>query len=158
MRRWLSLLLVAIIATSQLRTQITADSVKAEFLHAWNGYKQYAWGHDALKPVTKKPHDWYASSLLLTPVDAFDTMVLMGLKAEAAEAKKIIFDSLSFNKNISVQAFEIIIRELGGLLSAYQMDGDKRFLGLAEERPGGPGINRAGRELVIGTLLSTRRD
>jgi hypothetical protein len=29
-------------------------------------------------------------------------------------------------------------------------------LGLAEERPRGIGINRAGRELVIGTLLAAR--
>ena len=28
-----------------------AAQVKAEFLHAWNGYKKYAWGHDDLKPV-----------------------------------------------------------------------------------------------------------
>lgn len=32
------------------------------------------------------------------------------------------------------------------------------FLGLAEERPSGTGINRAGRELVIATLLGARRD
>ena len=31
-------------------------------------------------------------------------------------------------------------------------------LGLAEERPSGIGINRAGRELVIGTLLGARHD
>jgi hypothetical protein len=27
--------------------------VRAEFLHAWNGYKKYAWGHDDLKPLSK---------------------------------------------------------------------------------------------------------
>ena len=32
------------------------------------------------------------------------------------------------------------------------------FFGLAEERPSGVGINRAGRELVIGTLLGARHD
>lgn len=31
-------------------------------------------------------------------------------------------------------------------------------LGLAQERPGGIGISRAGRELVIGTLLAARDD
>ncbi|MCY0095127.1 hypothetical protein [Hoeflea ulvae] len=31
-------------------------------------------------------------------------------------------------------------------------------LGLAERRPRGVGINRAGRELVIGVLLNQRRD
>lgn len=30
------------------------------------------------------------------------------------------------------------------------------FLGLAEERPSGTGINRTGRELVINTLLGVR--
>ncbi len=114
-------------------SESTADSVKAEFLHAWNAYKQYAWGHDGLKPLSRKPHDWYASSLYMTPVDAFDTMILMELKDEAAETKRLILDSLSFDKNIEVQSFEITIRLLGGLLSAYQMDGDKRFLVLAED-------------------------
>ncbi|MCZ8547987.1 hypothetical protein OOJ09_27745 [Mesorhizobium qingshengii] len=32
------------------------------------------------------------------------------------------------------------------------------FLGLAEERPRGTGINRSGRELVINTLLGARRE
>ena len=60
-----------------------AEQVKAEFLHAWNGYRQYAWGHDALKPLSKAPRDWYGQSLLMTPVDALDTMILMGLDKEA---------------------------------------------------------------------------
>ena len=112
---------------------VTAEAVKAEFLHAWNGYKQYAWGHDALKPLSKQPHDWYRSSLYMTPLDAFDTMILMGLTDQAAEAKKIVLDSLSFDKDIDVQVFEITIRLLAGLLSAYQLDGDRRLLTLAED-------------------------
>jgi mannosidase alpha-like ER degradation enhancer 2 len=110
-----------------------ADSVKAEFLHAWNAYKTYAWGHDALRPLSRTPHDWYGASLCMTPVDAFDTMILMGLKEEAAGAKRLILDSLSFDRDLEVQSFEITIRLLGGLLSAYQLDGDKRFLDLAED-------------------------
>lgn len=120
-------------ADAQRSTRVTAEMVKQEFLHAWSGYKRYAWGHDALKPLTRQPHDWYGSSLCMTPVDAYDTMILMGLKDEAAEAKQLILDSLSFDKNIEVQAFEITIRLLGGLLSAYQLDGDRRFLSLAED-------------------------
>ncbi|HEX7356672.1 MAG TPA: glycoside hydrolase family 47 protein, partial [Ignavibacteriaceae bacterium] len=42
-------------------------------------------------------------------------------------------NNLSFNKNFFVQNFEITIRLLGGLISAYQLDGDKRFLELAED-------------------------
>jgi mannosidase alpha-like ER degradation enhancer 2 len=69
----------------------------------------------------------------MTPVDAFDTMVLMGLTEEANETKELIFKNLSFDKNFYVQNFEITIRLLGGLITAYQLDGDKRFLELAED-------------------------
>lgn len=110
-----------------------AEKVKHEFLHAWNAYKKYAWGHDQLKPLSKTYRDWYGESLLMTPVDAFDTMLLMGLTKESEEAKQLIFEKLSFDKNLSVQNFEITIRLLGGLISAYQLDGDKRFLILAED-------------------------
>ena len=93
--------------------KLLADSVQSEFLHAWNGYTQYAWGHDALRPLTKQPRDWYGTSFCMTPVDAYDVMMLMGLSSEAAAAKQLILDSLSFNKNIEVQSFEITIRLLG---------------------------------------------
>lgn len=131
----LALLLNASVCLPTMSQQrnVTADKVKKEFLHAWKGYKKFAWGHDGLLPISKQPHDWYGTSLLMTPVDAYDVMLLMGLSKEAAETKKLILDSLSFDKNIEVQAFEITIRLLAGLLSAYQMDGDKRFLTLAED-------------------------
>jgi hypothetical protein len=106
--------------------------VRSEFLHAWRGYKKYAWGHDDLKPLSKSYHDWYAEPLLMTPVDALDTMILMGLKEEAASTRRYIIKNLSFDKDISVQNFEITIRLLGGLLSSYQLTGDKRLLALAE--------------------------
>lgn len=107
--------------------------VSAEFLHAWNGYKKYAWGHDDLKPLSKSYHDWYAEPLLMTPVDALDTMILMGLKEEAASTREYITQNLSFDKDIYVQNFEVTIRLLGGLLSSYQLSGDKRLLSLAED-------------------------
>ena len=110
-----------------------ASEVRAEFLHAWNGYKKYAWGHDDLKPLSKTYHDWYAEPLLMTPVDALDTMILMGLKDEADRTREYIVKNLSFDKNIDVQNFEITIRLLGGLLSSYQLTGDKRLLALAED-------------------------
>jgi hypothetical protein len=110
-----------------------ADKVKAEFLHAWNGYKKYAWGYDALQPLSKKPHNWYKKSLLMTPVDAFDTMILMDLAEEAKEAKDLIFKELDFDVDMDVQNFEVSIRIFGGLLSAYELDGYPRFLALAED-------------------------
>ncbi len=128
------LLLLPFSASAQQRdTKRLAAEVKTEFLHAWNGYKKYAWGHDDLKPLSKTHHDWYSQSLLMTPVDALDTMIIMGLKEEADTTREYIVENLSFDKDISVQNFEITIRLLGGLLSSYQLTGDKRLLRLAED-------------------------
>jgi ER degradation enhancer, mannosidase alpha-like 2 len=109
-----------------------ALQVRSEFLYSWNAYKQYAWGHDELKPLSKGYHDWHSASLLMTPVDALDTMVLMGLTEEADKTRKYIDEKLSFDQDIEVKNFEITIRLLGGLLSSYQLTGDKRLLELAD--------------------------
>jgi mannosidase alpha-like ER degradation enhancer 2 len=125
--------LVAPAAFPQRNERQFAAEVRSEFLHAWNGYKNYAWGHDDLKPLSKTHHDWYAEPLLMTPVDALDTMIIMGLNDEAAATRKYITANLSFDKDIYVQNFEITIRLLGGLLSSYQLTGDKQLLALAED-------------------------
>ncbi|MCX6243127.1 MAG: glycoside hydrolase family 47 protein [Bacteroidetes bacterium] len=101
--------------------------------HAWTGYKQYANGYDALMPISRKGMNWYSSSLMMTPVDAFDTFVLMKMKKEAEEAKALIFSGLNFNRNMDVQVFEVTIRFLGGLIASYELDGDPRFLNLAKD-------------------------
>jgi len=95
-----------------------AARVRTEFLHAWNNYERYAWGHDALRPLSRTAHDWYGQSLLTTPVDALDTLILMHLDAEAARAQSLIVSELSFDRDIYVKNFELTIRLLGGLLSA----------------------------------------
>ena len=110
-----------------------AGRVRAEFLHAWRGYKKYAWGHDDLRPLSKAPHDWYGQPLLLTQVDALDTLLVMGLRAEADETRSYIVKHLSLDRDVYVKNFEIVIRLLGGLLSGYQLSGDRRLLALAED-------------------------
>ncbi len=128
-------LLTAPVALSQGRGdgRVFARRVRAEFLHAWRGYVKYAWGHDDLRPLSKKAHDWYEQSLYMTPVDALDTLILMNLKGEARRTKELILMNLSFDKDIYVKNFEITIRLLGGLLSSYQLTGDRRLLALAED-------------------------
>src|SRR5258705_10186209 len=69
----------------------------------------------------------------MTPVDSLDTMIIMGMKDEATQTKQYIIENLSFDKDIEVQNFEITIRLLGGLLTNYQLTGDKRLLTLAED-------------------------
>ncbi|XP_014241959.1 endoplasmic reticulum mannosyl-oligosaccharide 1,2-alpha-mannosidase isoform X3 [Cimex lectularius] len=96
------------------------------FLHAWNGYKKYAWGHDHLKPISHKPHDWF--KLGLSIVDSLDTMYLMNLKEELAEARNWVENDMNMNEFNDVNLFEVTIRVLGGLLSAYHLTGDNLYL------------------------------
>src|SRR5215468_1757974 len=120
-------------AGADAETAAMATQVRAEFLHAWNAYKQYAWGHDELKPLSHGYRDWYGVPLLMTPVDALDTLILMGLTDEADKTRELIVHDLSFDKDIEVKNFEITIRLLGGLLSSYQLTGDQRLLKLATD-------------------------
>jgi hypothetical protein len=133
LRILLLLLLLPMSLHAQPANKQLAAEVRAEFLHAWNGYKKYAWGHDDLKPLSRTYHDWYPQPLLMTAVDSLDTMIIMDLNDEAATTKQYIIDNLSFDKDIEVQNFEITIRLLGGLLTNYQLTGDKRLLSLAED-------------------------
>lgn len=109
------------------------DSIKTAVQFAWDSYKKYAWGYDEVKPISKQPQNWYLQSMLMTPVDAFDTFTLLGMKEEAKEAKQLIFSQLNLHLDQSVQVFEITIRLLAALQTAYELDGDKQFLKLAED-------------------------
>src|SRR6476661_7318464 len=80
-----------------------AASVKAEFKHAWDGYKQYCWGHDDLKPISKTCRDWYGQTILMTPVDSLDSLYLLGFKKEADETREYIAKNLSFDRGINAQ-------------------------------------------------------
>jgi hypothetical protein len=110
-----------------------ASQVRAETRLAWRAYAKYAWGHDELRPMTHTARDWYGESLLITPVDALDTLVMLGLTEEADAARALIDERLSFDKDVTVKNFEVAIRILGGLISGYQLTGDAKLLQLADE-------------------------
>ncbi|XP_066509689.1 endoplasmic reticulum mannosyl-oligosaccharide 1,2-alpha-mannosidase-like isoform X2 [Hoplias malabaricus] len=107
------------------------EAVREAFRHAWKGYKDFAWGHDELKPVSKSYSEWFG--LGLTLIDALDTMWILGLKNEFQEAREWVAKELSFNKNVDVNLFESTIRILGGLLSTYHLTGDALFLEKAKD-------------------------
>jgi mannosidase alpha-like ER degradation enhancer 2 len=123
------------------RTRMFTPEMKAEMVekvkeaasHAWAGYMKYAAGADDFKPLTKQPRNWYKHSMLMTPVDAYDTFVLLGLDKEAKEAKQLILTKLDFNVDNEVQVFEITIRQLGALITAYEGTGEQKFLDLAKD-------------------------
>ncbi|KAL7391187.1 hypothetical protein ABVT39_005664 [Epinephelus coioides] len=107
------------------------EAVQQAFRHAWKGYKDFAWGHDELRPLSKSYSEWFG--LGLTLIDALDTMWILGLKEEFEEARTWVATELTFNKNVDVNLFESTIRILGGLLSTYHLTGDTLFLDKAKD-------------------------
>lgn len=96
------------------------------FQHAWTAYKKYAWGQDELKPISKRSETWF--NLGLTIVDSLDTIYIMNLPDVFKEAREWVETSLSFEIDKYNNLFEITIRILGGLLSAYNLSKDQIFL------------------------------
>lgn len=107
------------------------EAVREAFQHAWKSYKDFAWGHDELKPISKSYTEWFG--LGLTLVDSLDTMWILGLKKEFEEARQWVATHLSFEKNVDVNLFESTIRILGSLLSTYHLTGDALFLEKAKD-------------------------
>ncbi len=110
-----------------------AEQVKREYLRSWEGYKKRAMGSDELLSVSGEPRNWYKESLLITPIDALDGLLIMGFREEADSLIAYIASHCSWDKDFEVQLFEVNIRCLGGLLSSYEMTRDERLLGLAKD-------------------------
>ena len=106
------------------------EEVKSETLRSWNDYRKYAWGHDVLLPISKSSFDWYEESLGISPIDAYSTLKVMGLDAEAKEIEEYAL-AMDWNKDLYVQTFEVNIRILGGLLSMYHYTRNEAILNKA---------------------------
>ena len=102
------------------------QAVVNAFRHAWSGYRKYAWGKDEFKPVSRTSNEWLG--LGTTLVDSLDTLWLMELTDEFAEARKWVAEKLELNQSRLVNLFDVTIRILGGLLSTYHLTGDRLFL------------------------------
>jgi endoplasmic reticulum Man9GlcNAc2 1,2-alpha-mannosidase len=105
--------------------------VVAAIAHSWKGYKQFAFGHDNLKPISQSYSDWFG--LGLTIIDSLDTLYIANMMEEYEEAKTWVESSLQLDVNRDVNLFETTIRVLGGLLSIYHLAGDEVFLAKAVE-------------------------
>lgn len=94
---------------------------------AWAAYKQYAWGHDALRPVAMAPYDEWAGAGA-SIVGAMSTLYVMGLKGEYLEGREWIAEKLNFSKiDGETDVHATIVQYIGGLLSAYALTGDLVF-------------------------------
>ena len=100
-------------------------TVKASFVHSWEGYKRYAWMKDELAPVTG---GFYSSfgGWSATLVDSLDTLWIMGMEEEFEEAVEAIAHiDFSISQSSMVNVFETTIRYLGGFLGAYDISNSK---------------------------------
>lgn len=100
--------------------------VKSVFLRSWNSYKEKAWLHDELAPISGRPRSGYGWAT--TMVDSLDTLWIMGLEDDFEQAVKALNESVDFTRsdNSPISVFETTIRHLGGLLGAYDVS-DHRY-------------------------------
>ena len=106
------------------RDEQNLNEIRAEMLHAWNGYRKYCWGAGELTGT--KEATCTNSFPALTLIDSLPTLYAMQLYDEFNMSRDYLKYNHTFNGGWST--FEIVIRVLGGLISAYQLSNDEIFL------------------------------
>ncbi|GLD94490.1 hypothetical protein PINS_up003101 [Pythium insidiosum] len=112
-------------------------AVKAAMQHTWRHYEERAFGADEIAPVSGVRRDDVWGNVACTLVDALDTLWIMDMKDEFQRARDYVAERLDFTQfgvtGAKYSVFETIIRELGGLLSAYDLSRDVVFKAKAHE-------------------------
>ncbi|KAL0961950.1 hypothetical protein UPYG_G00333810 [Umbra pygmaea] len=105
------------------------EKVKEMMRFAWENYKRYAWGENELRPISMNGNDGRTFGGLkgATIVDSLDTLYIMGLYEEYREAKEWVETRMNLNVQGEASLFEVNIRYVGGLLSAYYLTGGEVF-------------------------------
>lgn len=111
---------------------LAARQVRDEFLHAWRGYQQYAWGYDEVRPLSGGHNDFFVPghSIGLSIIEALDTLYVMGLDDDLATSVAWIEQHVDFDIDGDFHVFEAIIRVVGGLLAGYLATGRPKLLAL----------------------------
>lgn len=115
--------------------QSVAQSVKDEFVHAWSGYKRFAWGHDEVHPVSGKASEFFIKdhSFGLSMLEAVDTLYVMELDDEVDACLQWLRKNLTFDVDGEVEMFEAVIRMVAGLIVAHTISGDRFFVDCARD-------------------------
>ncbi|XP_053431990.1 mannosyl-oligosaccharide 1,2-alpha-mannosidase IC [Nycticebus coucang] len=113
----------------QGRVRAQREKIKEMMQFAWQSYKRYAMGENELRPLTR---DGYEGNMFgglsgATVIDSLDTLYLMELKEEFQEAKAWVEKSFHLNVSGEASLFEVNIRYIGGLLSAFYLTGEEVF-------------------------------
>lgn len=114
---------------------VAAREVRDEFLHAWDGYKKFAWGADEVKPVSGTSSNFFIDthSFGLSIIEAMDTLYVMELDKELALCVKWLRSNLHFDVDGEVQMFEANIRMVAGLITGYYATNEKFLLDAAKD-------------------------
>ena len=113
------------------RTPLQAD-VRNVTRTMYRAYMDSCMGRDEFEPTTNQCLDWF--NIGLTVLDSLDTLILMDLEPEYQQSRQWAADRLSFRKiDEKVSIFEIVIRAIGGLNSAYQLTNDTLWLNKSVE-------------------------
>ena len=122
-------------AESETRTKTRRQAVKITFERCWQSYRARAWRKDELSPISgnfTNPYAGWGATL----VDSLDTLWIMGMEEEFAEAVDAAV-GIDFGPKDSgdVNVFETVIRYLAGFIAAYDISGcnDERVLQKAVE-------------------------
>lgn len=117
----------------QARQEPRRQAVKATFEKCWQNYKKYAWMKDELTPIQGGARNTFGG-FAATLIDSLDTLWIMDMKDEYYEAVEAAITIDWGNTTVgALNIFETTIRHLGGLLSAYDLSGDKALLEKAVE-------------------------
>lgn len=111
----------------QRASQLSADQQQVVDMtkHAWKAYRDFANWRDFLNVYQQRGGSVYDHDMALTLVDSLDTLFIMGLHDEFDEASawaKVNLEAIMLQSG-HVSFFEVTIRSLGGLLSAYYLSG-----------------------------------
>ncbi|CAK6435843.1 unnamed protein product [Pipistrellus nathusii] len=121
----------------QLRARMR-DLARGMFVFGYDNYMAHAFPQDELNPIDcggrgpdrGDPSNLNINDVLgnysLTLVDALDTLAIMGNASEFQKAVKLVINTVSFDKDSTVQVFEATIRVLGSLLSAHRIITDTK--------------------------------
>ncbi|EPZ35239.1 glycoside hydrolase [Rozella allomycis CSF55] len=116
-----------------IKSVILKLKVEEMIKHAWSGYSSFALGSDELRPISKTSRNWMTKSgFAATLIDSLDTLWIADMKTEFYDALEEV-KKINFDQNDSTSVFETCIRILGGLLSAYDLSGEKVLIEKAIE-------------------------
>ncbi|QUC20359.1 uncharacterized protein UV8b_04600 [Ustilaginoidea virens] len=109
------------------------EAVRKAFVKSWDAYKTFAWREDELMPLSGKGKSSFCGwSAQL--VDALDSLWIMGLMDDFRRAvREVAKINWSSHDGDTINVFEVTIRHLGGLLSAYDLSQEKVLLQKAVE-------------------------